>query len=43
MEPALPAFEPEDVALLVSAVEKALEDMRKAIERVSFRYNVAGS
>ena len=30
----LPAFEPQDVALLISAVEKALEDLRRANERV---------
>lgn len=32
--PELPAFEPGDVALLISAVEKALRDLRDANERM---------
>lgn len=34
MNPKFPTFDPADVALLVSAVEKALEDLRTANERV---------
>jgi hypothetical protein len=34
MNPPLPAFEQEDVALLISAVEKALRDLRAANEKV---------
>ncbi len=34
MNPAVPAFESDEVALLVSAVEKTLEHLREANERV---------
>jgi hypothetical protein len=34
MSVAIPSFEREEVALLVSAVEKALEHLRQANERV---------
>jgi hypothetical protein len=34
MNVAIPSFEREEVALLVSAVEKALEHLRQANERV---------
>ncbi len=34
MTPNLPEFEPADVALLVSAVEKALRDLRQANEKL---------
>jgi len=34
MTPALPAFEPDEVALLISAVEKALRDLRQANEKL---------
>jgi len=34
MDHSLPAFEKADVALLISAVEKALADLRNANERV---------
>jgi hypothetical protein len=34
VNPAIPAFEPEDVALLISVVEKALEDLRRANEKL---------
>jgi hypothetical protein len=34
MNTAIPSFEPDEVALLVSAVEKTLEHLRQANERV---------
>ena len=34
MSPAIPAFQPDEVDLLVSAVEKTLEHLRQANERV---------
>ncbi len=34
MNTGIPSFEPEEVALLVSAVEKALEHLREANERL---------
>lgn len=34
MDSAIPSFEPDEVALLISAVEKTLERLRAANERV---------
>ncbi len=34
MNPSVPAFQPDEVDLLVSAVEKTLEHLRQANERV---------
>lgn len=34
MNSAIPSFEPDEVALLVSAVQKVLEHLRQANERV---------
>lgn len=37
MTPPLPAFEPDEVELLVSAVEQALEHLKEANERLGGR------